>query len=131
MDAVQSPPTTARKTKQKDAIRSAFTRANRPLSPEETLLLAQAEVSGLSIATVYRNIGALVEEHWLMPVELPGEARRYEVAGKGHHHHFRCDGCGKVFELEGCAVQLKPKLPRGFRANGHEFLIYGHCAECR
>ena len=124
-------PVIPRNTKQKEAIRSAFTKANRPLSPEETLSLAQGIVSGLSIATVYRNIAALVEEEWLVAIELPGEARRYEVAGKAHHHHFRCDSCGKVFELEGCAVDIKPKLPRGFQARGHEFFLYGSCAACR
>ena len=90
-------PVLARKTRQKDAIRSAFLHADRPLSPEEILTLAQASVSGLSIATVYRNVGGLVEEGWLTPVELPGEARRYERAGKEHHHHFSCRSCGKVF----------------------------------
>ena len=124
-------PVISRNTKQKDAIRAAFLHANRPLSPEEILGMAQEDVSGLSIATVYRNILTLVEEAWLTPVELPGEARRYEVAGKEHHHHFRCNLCGKVFELEGCSVDIKPKLPRGFRASGHDFFLYGSCAECR
>lgn len=124
-------PVIARNTRQKEAIRSSFLEADRPLSPEETLALAQASVTGLSIATVYRNIGSLVEEGWLMPVELPGEARRYEVAGKAHHHHFSCTSCGKVFELQGCEIETKHKLPRGFRANGHQFFIYGSCADCR
>jgi Fur family ferric uptake transcriptional regulator len=120
-----------RNTRQKEAIRTAFVDANRPLSPEETLHYAQKHVNGISIATVYRNIGALVEDKWLTPVELPGESTRYEVAGKGHHHHFQCGSCGKVFELEGCSVQVKPKLPRGFRVTGHEFFLYGMCSECR
>jgi Fur family ferric uptake transcriptional regulator len=79
---------------------------------------------------VYRNIGTLVEDKWLAPVEIPGESTRYEVAGKDHHHHFHCNGCGKVFEMPGCAMQVKPKLPRGFRATGHEFFLYGMCADC-
>ena len=124
-------PMIPRNTRQKEAIRAAFVDADRPLSPEETLSLAQVAVSGLSIATVYRNLATLTEEGWLVPVELPGEAKRYEVAGKEHHHHFRCTSCGRVFELEGCNVQIKPKLPRGFRASGHEFFLYGSCAECR
>ena len=128
---IQSMTIIPRKTKQKEAIRAAFLQADRPLSPEETLAIAQEEVHGLSIATVYRNIVNLVEEQWLASVELPGEAKRYEVAGKAHHHHFRCNGCGKVFELEGCSVDIRPKLPRGFRANGHGFFIYGSCADCR
>jgi Fur family ferric uptake transcriptional regulator len=119
-----------RKTRQKEAIRTAFLTANRPLSPEETLAYAQEQVDGISMATVYRNIGALVEDKWLMPVEIPGESTRYEVAGKEHHHHFHCQSCGKVFEMQGCNIALKPKLPAGFRVTGHEFFVYGECADC-
>jgi Fur family ferric uptake transcriptional regulator len=119
-----------RNTKQKAAIREAFVEADRPLSPDEALEGAQRHHPTLGIATVYRNIQTLVEEGWLQPVEVPGESTRYEVAGKKHHHHFHCNTCGKLFELEGCVAQLKPKLPRGFRATGHEFFLYGICATC-
>jgi Fur family ferric uptake transcriptional regulator len=122
--------TQSRNTRQKAAIREAFLRADRPLSPEEVLTTAQTEVEGLSIATVYRNIGSLLERDWLTTVSMPGEALRYEVAGKAHHHHFRCNGCGKVFELQGCDLSAHPKLPRGFRVTGHEFFLFGRCADC-
>ena len=119
-----------RNTKQKEAIRDAFLVDDRPLSHDEVLELAKKKVKGISIATVYRNIHGLIEEKWLMPVEVPGGATRYERAGKGHHHHFKCDTCGRLFELQGCGVRLKPKLPRGFRATGHELFLYGMCASC-
>lgn len=120
-----------RNTRQKEAIRRAFIEADRPLSPEETFSSAREQVEGISLATVYRNINALVADTWLTPVEIPGQATRYEVSGKEHHHHFQCKGCGKLFELEGCEIQVKPKLPRGFVATSHEFFVYGTCAECR
>ncbi|MGI4826699.1 MAG: Fur family transcriptional regulator [Janthinobacterium lividum] len=120
----------ARKTKQKDAIRAAFLIADRPLSPEETLKHAKESVAGISIATVYRNIGTLLEEHWLTCVSVPGETDRYEVAGKEHHHHFRCTTCGKVFEMPGCSVQYRQDLPVGFHVTGHEFFLFGVCADC-
>jgi Fur family ferric uptake transcriptional regulator len=123
--------TSPRRTKQKEAIRTAFIDADRPLSPEETFALAKSEVEGISLATVYRNINALLTDEWLTSVEIPGQPARYEVAGKDHHHHFQCNDCGKLFELSGCEVQVKPKLPRGFVATGHEFFVYGKCSECR
>lgn len=119
-----------RNTRQKTAIREAFTGTGRPLSAEEALTEAQRRYPSLGIATVYRNIQALVEEKWLLPVEVPGDSTRFEVAGKDHHHHFQCNQCGKVFELEGCVAEIKPKLPRGFRATGHDFFVYGLCAAC-
>ncbi|MCU1324284.1 MAG: ferric uptake regulator, Fur family [Acidobacteriaceae bacterium] len=119
-----------RNTKQKDAIRDAFLVADRPLSHEEVLILAQKKVEGLSIATVYRNINGLLDEKWLAPVEIPGSTTRYEVAGKAHHHHFKCNQCGRLFELQGCDIQIKPRLPQGFRMTGHEFFLYGFCALC-
>jgi Fur family ferric uptake transcriptional regulator len=123
-------PIQPRNTKQKDAIRGAFTQADRPLSHEEALKLAQESVDGLSIATIYRNINLLVEEKWLTPVEIPGDTTRYEVSGKEHHHHFQCNLCGKLFDLQGCGIELKAKLPRGFKTTGHEFFVYGLCSAC-
>ncbi len=122
--------TDKRQTRQKTAIREAFTEARRPLSPEEALKGAQRRHATLGIATVYRNIQMLVDEGWLQPVEVPGDSTHYEVAGKAHHHHFQCNDCGKIYELEGCVATVKPKLPKGFRASGHEFYVYGTCAVC-
>jgi Fur family ferric uptake transcriptional regulator len=122
--------TQTRNTRQKDAIRAAFLNADRPLSPDEALNFAQKQVDALSIATVYRNISSLVEDGWLAAVEVPGGSARYEVAGKAHHHHFQCNTCGTVHELEGCEIETKPKLPRGFKYSGHEMFVYGVCSAC-
>ncbi len=119
-----------RRTRQKNAIRSAFEGMGRPLSVEEATAEAQKQVQGLSVATVYRNIKALLDERWLVPVEVPGELTRYELAGKEHHHHFQCTTCHKTYELSGCTLERRPRLPRGFRASGHEFFVYGTCATC-
>lgn len=120
-----------RNTRQKNAIRAAFVETDRPLSPDEVFSYAKRNVEVLSIATVYRNMKTMAEEGWLVPVHLPGEALRYELSGKEHHHHFLCDDCRKVYDLEGCIQKtIKPKLPRGFRALGHDLLLRGICAAC-
>jgi len=121
---------TARKTRQRDAIRAAISDAKAPLGPKEILDAAGREVEGLGLATVYRTLKLMVEAGEIMPVEIAGESPRYELAGKGHHHHFLCKGCGKVFELEGCCGHFEGLAPRGFRVEGHDLTLFGQCAGC-
>jgi Fur family ferric uptake transcriptional regulator len=120
-----------RKTRQKQAIRNAFEGSARPLSVEEAFAAAQRDVRGLGMATVYRTIRSLVEGGWLHAIDVPGSGTLYELADKGHHHHFACAPCRRVFELEGCDGDLRVKLPRGFRASGHDVTIFGTCANCK
>jgi Fur family ferric uptake transcriptional regulator len=119
-----------RDTAQRRAIRTVFVQSQRPLSPKEVLEAAHDVVASLGIATVYRTVKALLEEDWLAVVELPGEVARYELAGKTHHHHFVCDGCHRVFEVNGCSGSLPVAVPKGFRLDRHELVLYGVCADC-
>ena len=82
-----------RSTRQNTAIREAIASAGRPLSPAEVLDAARLKVAALGLATVYRNLKALVDEGAVQVVVLPGEGPRYEMSGHAHHHHFRCDAC--------------------------------------
>ena len=120
-----------RDTVQRRAIRKVFTEAARPLSPAEILAGARAFVPNLGIATVYRSVRGLTEEGWLVAVEVPGEPQRYELSGKGHHHHFTCRVCGRMFDFQGCPKDLARLVPDGFVMEDHEVFIYGRCAECR
>ena len=119
-----------RDTRQRRAIRQVFEQANRPLSPEEVHQTARTTVKGLGIATVYRTIKSLLEEGWLTPVELPGMATRYEVAGKEHHHHFICTECGRTYEIPQCPGDLSHLTPPDFQFRRHELFLYGLCASC-
>ncbi len=120
-----------RKTRQRAAIREVLECAGCPLSPEEVLAAAQKHVRGLGLATIYRNIRSLVDEGWLVPVDLPGQPARYELAGKGHHHHFFCQRCGALYELAECAQSFGEMLPPGFELRGHELLLFGVCPACQ
>lgn len=119
-----------RHTQQRDAIRQAFERSDRPLSHQEIHEAAARLAPGLGIATVYRNVRSLVEDGWLRPVDLPGAPSRYEVAGKGHHHHFHCRRCDRLYEVERCPGDLRSLAPRGFLPESHEIILYGLCRAC-
>lgn len=119
-----------RATPQREAIRSLFTEDGRPLTPAEILELASETIPSLSQATVYRTLRALEESGIIVAVEFPGEPARYELAGKDHHHHFRCESCGRAFEAHGCAGNLSAMAPEGFVVKRHEITLYGLCASC-
>jgi Fur family ferric uptake transcriptional regulator len=119
-----------RNTVQRRAIHRAFEESGRPMGPPEVFDAARGIAPGLGIATVYRTIKRLLDEGWLQQVELPGEAPRYEVAGKEHHHHFRCNNCNKVYDLQGCPNAFKQILPKGFSLEGHELFLFGRCENC-
>ena len=119
-----------RNTRQRSAIRDAIAQAHRPLLPQEVLAAAQSQVPGLGIATVYRNLKALVDEGELQAVTLPGENPRFELVGHGHHHHFQCRDCGRVFDVHACPGDLQRLAPAGFTVDGHDLTLYGRCRDC-
>jgi Fur family ferric uptake transcriptional regulator len=119
-----------RDTRQRRAIRKVLETSGRPLSPMEVLAAAHRHAPGLGVATVYRNLKTLLDEGAIVAVVLPGEAARYEPAGKSHHHHFRCRRCDRLFEVPGCRPSSVGRPPRGFVAESHEVVFYGRCATC-
>lgn len=119
-----------RKTKQSMTIQSLFAERAGPLSAVEVHEMARARVPSVGIATVYRQIGQLLQSGWLTEVKLGGEPSRFELAGKPHHHHFVCQGCRQVFEMPGCIGAWQTLVPPGFHALNHELTLYGFCATC-
>lgn len=119
-----------RNTRQREAIRDVLREAGAPLSPREVHASARKKVRGVGIATVYRTLKSLLDEGFLVSVELPGETPRYELSGKEHHHHFTCTACKRVFEIHGCPGDLKHLVPEGFVLTDHDVVLSGLCAAC-
>ena len=128
--ASRNRPRVRRRTRQRSVIQRVLLEANRPLSPHDILQAAQAKAPGLGIATVYRAIHTMTTEGTLVPVKVPGEAPRYERAGKEHHHHFQCRECDDVFDIQGCPPDIQKLAPKGFRLEGHQVVLYGVCPPC-
>lgn len=86
----------------------------------------------LSLGTVYRNLNLLAEEGILIRMPFPVERYDGDIQP---HCHFRCKGCGRVFdlpldydaEMDGLAAKAVP----GFRVEGHDLTFTGVCPDCR
>ncbi len=127
---VDDKPVSRRNTRQQMAIREIFEKAKRPLSAREVAAKANGGPNSIGTATVYRAINRLLDDGWIVPVEIPNEPSRYEVAGLRHHHHFYCRTCRKVYDVEGCPSNMAALTPQGFELEAHEIILYGRCAQC-
>ena len=119
-----------RNTQQGNAIRQVLKKAGRPLSAQEVLNLAQKKVPGLGIATVYRNLKSLQQDGSVVAVELPGQPPRWELTPAKHHHHFLCNTCDKLYEINACPADLQRLLPEGYTMEEHDILLRGLCNDC-
>jgi len=90
---------------------------------------------GAGRATVFRTIRLLTELGVVCRVLLDDGSLHYRLSQRSqHHHHLVCTGCGKVQDLDDCAVgDLVRELAgsSGYDIEGHWLEFYGHCATCR
>jgi Fur family ferric uptake transcriptional regulator len=137
-----SPPSTPssreRQTRQRDALMQVLQQHPRALTSAELCALGQQQVPSLNLSTVYRQLGALVEQGTVLRVDLPGQSARYEAACRlraaadpgHHHHHFHCTACDRVFPIHACPGSMQELAPPGFRVQRHDLTLHGLCADC-
>ena len=81
-------------------------------------------------ATVYRNLRDLVDAGLVREVAVEGRSARFDVRGM-RHHHFICDKCGAVEDMEWFNVPQPPAAFVGERmVRECEVILRGLCTGC-
>lgn len=123
--------TMRRTTRQREAVCRVFTESKIPLGPHEALHAAQHYVPGIGIVTVYRTIKILLDEGWLVSIELPGRNPLYQRSQAPHQHYFQCRQCVTMVPVKCPARTIKRLAPSGFQLEHHEMILYGLCTNCQ
>lgn len=119
-----------RQTRQRLAIEAVIRAENRPLTPPEIYRGARRLVPGIGLRTVYRQLKDMAGEGLVAGVDYPGQPLRYERTGAGHHAHFICHGCAKVYAWEMEVPDVEVEAPAGYLMTGQETVFYGYCPAC-
>jgi Fur family peroxide stress response transcriptional regulator len=83
-----------------------------------------------SRATTYNNLRDLVEAGLVREVAVEGRAARFDVKGM-RHHHFICDRCGNVEDIEWYDVPPPDPGSLGKRVLREcEVIFRGLCKKC-
>ncbi|HVS78753.1 MAG TPA: Fur family transcriptional regulator [Candidatus Saccharimonadales bacterium] len=104
--------------------------------PQSMQVLAKRAEGKVDRATVYRTVELF---------ERLGIARRLNIGWKykielsdlftGHHHHFYCTNCGKMYDLPEnpmLETMIDSAVAKdGFSARGHQLEVYGLCVNCQ
>jgi Fur family transcriptional regulator, peroxide stress response regulator len=83
-----------------------------------------------SRATTYNNLRDLLQAGLVREVAVEGRGARFEAKGL-LHHHFICDRCGKVEDIDWYDVPAPVAGSLGNRVvRGCELIFRGFCAKC-
>lgn len=87
----------------------------------------------MSLGTVYRNLSLLARQGVVVALRQAGGQTRYD-AKTSRHHHFTCQGCGEISDLdEGAADrELARRIARrtGLTVTGCKIELIGYCRSC-
>jgi Fe2+ or Zn2+ uptake regulation protein len=101
---------------------------------DEVYEVTKKRQSTISLATVYKNITALLEKNLLKEVALNNFKSKYEIS-KHSHSHLVCKECGSVVDvdLNDSICQSSKAMAKDnlFDFKELELNIYGVCSKCK
>ncbi len=86
----------------------------------------------ISLATLYKNINAMLEKTILKEVKITGIKTKYELS-KAQHVHTICNNCGKVEDifLDTHIISNKIENKTNFQVSNYDMNFFGLCKMCQ
>lgn len=86
----------------------------------------------ISLATIYKNVNAMVEKIFLNEVKIPEAKSVYELA-KEEHSHLVCSNCGNIEDIQISTEALESSLSTisDFKIESTEVIFSGICKHCQ
>ena len=117
-------------TPQRYAVMAFLNECNRHPTAAEIFAAVNRVDPRSSRATTYNNLRDLVRAGLVREVAVEGRAARFDAKGV-RHHHFVCDRCGKVEDLEWYDVPRPASGALGKRILREcELIFRGLCTQC-
>jgi len=87
------------------------------------------KIPTISKATIYNTINLLVEKGLIVPLAIPDSDTRFE-SNVGWHHHFLCERCGKIIDLDIKCEYFEKREIQGHRIKELHGYFKGICRKC-
>jgi Fur family peroxide stress response transcriptional regulator len=117
-------------TPQRYAVMAFLMESNRHPTAAEIFEAVNRMDPRSSRATTYNNLRDLVQAGLVREVAVEGRAARFDARGM-QHHHFICDRCGSVEDVDWYDVPKPAPRSLGKRVVREcELIFRGLCAKC-
>lgn len=128
-------PATTRSTRQRQAVSDLLRERDDFRNAQQIYAELRDRGESIGLATVYRNLGLLVQLGEVDTLQgADGEALYRQCGQKSaHHHHLVCRQCGRAIEVEAPALEQWAKklaVEHGFSEVSHTLELFGLCAQC-
>jgi Fur family peroxide stress response transcriptional regulator len=86
----------------------------------------------ISLATIYKNINAMVEKVFLSEVKVPNTKSVFELV-KTEHAHLVCSDCGSIEDiiLDTTSVIDEVNSKSKFKIDSTNLILSGLCSTCK
>ncbi len=122
-----------RLTPQRAAVYEVLASSRSHPNAEEVYQAVRRVSPGISLATVYKSLEALVGCGLALKLAYADGSARYDGQMEPHHH-ARCDGCGRVFDVaagpEQEALDALKRGVEGFVVTDLRVQLSGVCQSC-
>ena len=122
-----------RETKQREAILTVLRNTRSHPTADQIYGEVRKSIPNISKGTVYRNLQVLQEDGDITELNLNGTLGRYETKQE-RHYHFRCEKCGRVFDLDepvNTEIEKRVAERTGFKVSSHQTEFRGLCKDCQ
>lgn len=102
------------------------------MSVDELYEAIKKKFPSISLATVYKNINAMLEKSFILEVKIPNQKSKYELS-KESHSHVLCEECGKVEDitLDLHTIAQKAANLTDYMINDDALVLSGICPSCK
>jgi Fur family peroxide stress response transcriptional regulator len=86
----------------------------------------------ISLATIYKNINAMIKEKLLLEVKLPNQKSVYETI-KHNHSHLLCNKCHNIIDIDVDIDDVIDNISNKnqFKINKSDLVLSGICKNCQ
>ena len=119
-------------TRQRAAVVEHLAQVEHHPTAEEIYLAVKSKLPKISLATVYKNLEALIQCGAVSKLTYGDASARYDIR-TDHHYHMRCLRCAGLWDLdaeEGGELLKRIKPQAGFEVIDYRLELVGFCREC-